>query len=158
MKGNGTNRYQVIRAKLDIIEIWGQRIFLLMAILAVVMTVLVPSDKVFADEGTPGEGFETNIVGLFADLAKTAINIMYGLMIILFAVGTVKSGLGAQAAQAFGATGRASIEVLNLFGGVVIFIFGLLTLPLANMIIDNVYQELFTSGSVEISQPKIPLK
>ena len=85
MKCNGTNKYKVIRAKLDIIEIWGQRIFLLMAILAVVMTVLVPSDRVFADEETPGDGFETNIVGLFSDLAKTAINIIpAGLSIALY--------------------------------------------------------------------------
>ncbi len=158
MKGNGKSRYKAIQAILDKVEIWGNRLFLLMAILAAVMTLLVPSDRAFADDANPGDGFETNIVGLFGDLAKTAINIMYGLMIILFAVGTVKSGLGAQAAQSFGATGRVSIEMLNLFGGVVIFIFGLLTLPLANMIIDNVYQELFTGGSIEISQPKIPIK
>ncbi len=158
MKCNGTNRYRAIRAKLDTIEIWGQRIFLLMVILAAVMTVLVPNDRAFADEGNLGDGFETNILGIFGDLAKTAITVMYGLMIILFAVGTVKSGLGAQAAQSFGATGRVSIEMLNLFGGVVIFIFGLLTLPLANMIIDNVYKELFAGGTVGISQPNIPIK
>lgn len=158
MKGNGKDRYEEIRVTLDNIEIWGKRLFLLMAILAAIMTLLVPGDNVFAQEETPSDGFATNILGIFGDLSKTAIKIMYGLMIILFAVGTVKSGLGAQAAQAFGATGRASIEMLNLFGGAVIFIFGLLTLPLANLIIDNVYAEIFTGGTIKISRPEIPIK
>ncbi len=158
MKGHGKERYKAIYATLDKVEIWGKRLFLLMAILAATMSVIMPSDSVFAQEETPGVGFETNILGIFRDLSKTAIKIMYGLMIILFAVGSVKSGLTAQAAQAFGATGRVSIEMMNLFGGAVIFIFGLMTLPLANMIIDNVYAEIFAGGSIEISQPEIPIK
>ena len=71
---------------------------------------------------------------------------MNSLMFIIFAVGSVKSGLGAQAAQQFGATGRVSVELMNLAGGVVIFVFGLMTLPLVNMIIRAVSEQFATGG------------
>ncbi len=69
----------------------------------------------------------------------------------------MKSGLGAQAAQAFGATGRVSLEMMNLVGGIVIFGIALMTLPLANMIIDTVTEKLFVGGfTVEINNPFAP--
>jgi hypothetical protein len=142
--------------KLDKINLWAQRMFVLMLVITTLCSILAPNSAVYAqDEGDLG-GFEGKILGIFGNLGKTAIKVMYGLMIILFAVGTVKSGLGAQAAQAFGATGRVSFEMLNLFGGAVIFVFGLLTLPLANMIINKVYDQIVTSDSFDISQPNLP--
>jgi hypothetical protein len=90
-------------------------------------------------------GAAGKMLGIFMSLAKLFINVAYALMFIVFAVGSVKSGLGAQAAQQFGATNRVSMELLNLAGGVVIFVFGLMTLPLVNMIIREV-SEQFTAG------------
>lgn len=83
---------------------------------------------------------------IFISLGKLFINIAYGFMFLIFAVGSVKSGLGAQAAQQFGATGRVSLELMNLAGGVVIFIFGLMTLPLVNMIIRAVSEQFVAGG------------
>ena len=59
-------------------------------------------------------------------------------MVILFAVGTVKSGLAAQAAQQFGATGRVSLEFMNLATGVVIFVVGLISMPLVQWILKEI--------------------
>ena len=148
--------YDAAFAKLDKINLWAQRMFVLMVIITTLCSILAPNGAVYADEEGNLDGFEGKILEIFSNLGKTAIKVMYGLMIILFAVGTVKSGLGAQAAQAFGATGRVSFEMLNLFGGAVIFVFGLLTLPLANMIIDKVYDQIVVSDSFDISQPNLP--
>jgi hypothetical protein len=148
--------YDAAFAKLDKINLWAQRMFVLMVIITTLCSILAPNGAVYADEEGNLDGFEGKILDIFGNLGKTAIKVMYGLMIILFAVGTVKSGLGAQAAQAFGATGRVSFEMLNLFGGAVIFVFGLLTLPLANMIIDKVYDQIVVSDSFDISQPNLP--
>ncbi len=82
----------------------------------------------------------------------------YSLMFIIFAVGSVKSGLGAQAAQQFGATGRVSLELLNLASGVVIFVFGLMTLPLVNMIIDSITGTLFSDVPLKMIQPTIEIR
>jgi len=94
---------------------------------------------------------------IFISLGKLFINIAYGFMFLIFAVGSVKSGLGAQAAMQFGATGRVSLELMNLAGGVVIFIFGLMTLPLVNMIIRSVSEQFVAGGgwdfTIEIPVP-----
>jgi len=110
--------------------------------------LLTPSGAVSAQDGGPGDtvtGAANKLVQIFVSLAELFIKIAYALMFLVFAVGSVKSGIGAQAAQQFGATGRVSLEVLNLAGGVVIFVFGLMTLPLVNMIIRAV-SEQFTAG------------
>ena len=114
-----------------------------------------PGTRVLADSGdTPPDDAAGEMVGIFTDLGKLAIKVLYALMFIVFAVGMVKSGLGAQAAQAFGATGRVSTEMLNLAGGIVIFVIGLMTLPIANMIIDRVSAELFQDGfNIAIHNP-----
>jgi hypothetical protein len=119
--------------------------------LAFLLLAVSPEGPAFADNGGPDDpvnGAAGKMLQIFMTLAKLFINIAYALMFIIFAVGSVKSGLGAQAAQQFGATGRVSIELLNLAGGVVIFVFGLMTLPLVNMIIRAV-SEQFASGGWE---------
>ena len=146
---------KTITEQVETIGLWAQRLFMVMLVVATLCSILTPHIAVYADEEINTDGFEETVLDIFGNLGKSAIKVMYGLMIILFAVGTVKSGLGAQAAQAFGATGRVSLEMLNLFGGAVIFVFGLLTLPLANMIIDNVYAKIVTSD-MEISTPNKP--
>jgi hypothetical protein len=122
--------------------------------IALFLTVFTPSSEAYALDGGP-EDPVTNAAGkmlqIFITLGKLFINIAYGFMFLIFAVGSVKSGLGAQAAQQFGATGRVSLEMLNLAGGVVIFIFGLMTLPLVNMIIRAVSEQFIAGGGWDFS-------
>jgi len=120
----------------------------LFTILVLILSTLSPTYTAHAQDGDPGDPANDaagRMLQIFMTLAKLFINVAYALMFIVFAVGSVKSGLGAQAAQQFGATGRVSMELLNLAGGVVIFVFGLMTLPLVNMIIRAV-SEQFTAG------------
>lgn len=153
---NQRGESESLSGKLDTVHLWAERMLVLMLIITSLCSILVPHGAAYADEKGNLDGFEEKILGIFGELGRTAIKVMYGLMIILFAVGTVKSGLAAQAAQAFGATGRVSFEMLNLFGGAAIFVFGLLTLPLANTIIDKVYAQIVTSEAFDISQPNLP--
>lgn len=121
-------------------------VVLLLTLLGVLFT---PNTIVFAQGGGPQDpavGAAGMMLEIFISLGKLFINIAYGFMFLIFAVGSVKSGLGAQAAQQFGATGRVSLELMNLAGGVVIFIFGLMTLPLVNMIIRAVSAQFIAGG------------
>lgn len=77
------------------------------------------------------------IVETFKNLGEQFINIAYSLMVIVFAVGTVKSGLSAQVSQQFGIAGRTSAEVMNLVAGVLVFVIGMLTLPLVHWILNS---------------------
>ena len=129
-------------------------------ILALLTTFLTPTEAAFAQGGGPEDpvtGAAGKMLQIFISLGKLFINIAYGFMFLIFAVGSVKSGLGAQAAQQFGATGRVSLELMNLAGGVVIFIFGLMTLPLVNMIIRAVSEQFVAGGgwdfTIEIPVP-----
>ncbi len=118
-------------------------------ILALLTAFLTPTEAAFAQGGGPEDpvtGAAGKMLQIFISLGKLFINIAYGFMFLIFAVGSVKSGLGAQAAQQFGATGRVSLELMNLAGGVVIFIFGLMTLPLVNMIIRAVSEQFVAGG------------
>ena len=118
-------------------------------ILALLTASLTPTEAAFAQGGGPEDpvtGAAGKMLQIFISLGKLFINIAYGFMFLIFAVGSVKSGLGAQAAQQFGATGRVSLELMNLAGGVVIFIFGLMTLPLVNMIIRAVSEQFVAGG------------
>ncbi len=80
----------------------------------------------------------TDFIGIFKALASLFIQIAFSLMFILFAVGSVKNGLGAQWAHQFGIAHRLSEELLNLVVGVVIFAIGLLTLTLVNLVMTQV--------------------
>ncbi len=136
---------------------WAERGTLALCLLALLAAGLAPAGPAFAGGGDddPGNQAAGTIVVIFRKLAKLFISVGYVLMFIVFAVSSVRSGLGAQAAQAFGATGRVSVELLNLAGGVVIFVVALMTLPIVNMIIDTVTAELAPKGScdLEIKNP-----
>lgn len=128
--------------------VWFRRILRNLLLIGLLLVPLSPTHTAFAQGDGPEDtaiGAAGKMLGIFMSLAKLFINVAYALMFIVFAVGSVKSGLGAQAAQQFGATNRVSMELLNLAGGVVIFVFGLMTLPLVNMIIREV-SEQFTAG------------
>lgn len=142
-------RYRRLLDRLDTIGYWSYKGCLVLLILAFLMTTITPTGRAFAQEGgldDPVNGAAGKMFQIFMTLAKLFINVAYALMFIVFAVGSVKSGLGAQTAQQFGATGRVSVELMNLAGGVVIFVFGLMTLPLVNMIIRAVSEQFATGG------------
>jgi len=158
MSENGKFQYYKILDALDKAELLARRTIMILVVFALVMTILNPTGTAFGQDGDPPmEEAASNLVGIFTDLGKLAIKVIYALILIVFAVGTVKSGLGAQTAQAFGATGRVSQEMMNLVGGIVIFGIAIMTLPLANMIIDTVTEKLFDGGfSVDIHNPFAP--
>lgn len=95
---------------------------------------IVPA--VFADELATAE--LGAMFGIFSSLSDLFIKFAYGAMVLIFAVGMVKSGLTAQAAQQFGAAGKVSGELMNVLGGIVVFVFGILSYPLAKQIINSV--------------------
>ena len=147
-----------VTGQLGQVAYWSRRAITALTLFVFVMMMLNPTAIAYGDDGgPPTEEAASNLVGIFTDLGKLAIKVIYALVMIVFAVGTVKSGLGAQAAQAFGATGRVSLEMMNLVGGIVIFGIAIMTLPLANMIIDTVTEKLFMGGfSVDINNPFAP--
>jgi hypothetical protein len=147
---------KVVRG-LDRVALWAGRAAMCLVVLTLLTAVLVPMGVAHAQDGDPPEEAAGNLVAIFTELGRLAIRVIYALIMIVFAVGTVKSGLGAQAAQAFGATGRVSFEMMNLVGGIVVFGIAIMALPLANMIIDKVTEQLFGGGfSVEIHNPFSP--
>jgi len=144
-----TTRYNDILKKLDVIELFAVRISIIMICLAAFASILSPGFVAYADGPDDDiDGAAMTFVGVINDLGKLAIKICYALMFIVFAVGSVKSGLGAQAAQAFGATGRVSMELLNLIGGTIIFAVGLMTLPIVNSVIDSISTKLEIDANV----------
>jgi hypothetical protein len=150
-------RYNEIMATLDKVELWTHRITLALVILAFLVLIVVPFDGAYAQDGTPPDEAASNLVGIFTRLAKLFIKVMYGLIMLAFAVGSVKAGLGAQAATAFGLTGRVSMEMMSLVGGIIVFAIAVMALPLANMIIDTVTESMFGSGfEAEIHNPFAP--
>jgi len=112
-------------------------------VVALALSILLPAIPAHAAPGHsvgPGQdppGAEQQVVSTFKKLAQMFISIAYSLLFILFAIGTVRTGLVANAAQQFGATGKVSVEFMNFAGGIVVFVFGLLTLPLVNWIISE---------------------
>jgi small-conductance mechanosensitive channel len=143
------NRYDKIVRKLDALETLAIRASNIMLAIAVLALFLSPGLVAFADEGSGGtDDAAMTFIDIFNGLGKLAIKVCYALMFIVFAVGSVKSGLGAQAAQAFGATGRVSMEMLNLVGGIVIFVIGLMTLPIVNTIIDSISSKLAIDSNI----------
>lgn len=142
---------------LEKVAFWAGRAAVCLVALTFVVAMLAPTLVAYAQEGDPPQEAASNLVAIFTELGKLAIRVIYALIMIVFAVGTVKAGLGAQAAQAFGATGRVSFEMMNLVGGIVVFGIAVMALPLANMIIDKVTEQLFGGGfSVEIHNPFSP--
>ena len=87
---------------------------------------------------TWGSGHINSIFEILKDMTNLYIKIAYGTMILVFVVGTVKSGLGAQAAQTLNLPKKVSNEIANFALGIVVFIFGVLSYPIAEKIINTV--------------------
>lgn len=158
MIGGQVFDYGKVLTTLDKIGYWADKACCVMVVVATILVLLSPGAAALAGPPNPTDEAATKLLDIFGELAKMFIRVAYSLMFIVFAVGSVKSGLGAQAAQQFGATGRVSLELLNLASGVVIFVFGLMTLPLVNMIIDSVTGSLFGDGPLNIVQPNIEIR
>lgn len=157
MPGLVEARYNDILSVLDKVELWARRLILALVVISLLALVLAPGAVAHAEGGTPPDQAAGQLVGIFASLAKLFIKVMYGLIMLAFAVGSVKSGLGAQAATAFGLAGRVSMEMMSLFGGILVFAIAIMTLPLANMVIDTVAESIFGGGfSAEIHNPFAP--
>lgn len=126
----------------DCQKAWNDYVFSKTTIIVFSLFLLLIATPVTASaQNVQDMGLETELgsmFGMFKGLADLFIKIAYGLMIIIFAVGMVKSGLTAQAAQQFGASSRVSNEIMNVIGGLVIFVFGMLSFPLVSKIIDSV--------------------
>ena len=103
-------------------------------LLAFALMIVTPTLTAFA-AGDPPPDAESKVIGTFKKLAQMFISIAYSLMFITFAVGVVRTGLMANVAQQFGASQKVSIEFMNFVGGIGVFVFGLLTLPLVNWIV-----------------------
>ena len=96
---------------------------------------------------TWGSGHINSIFEILKDMTNLYIKIAYGAMILVFVVGTVKSGLGAQAAQTLNLPKKVSNEIANFALGIAVFIFGVLSYPIAEKIINTVIGSA-SSGSV----------
>ena len=111
-------------------------------ILLIILTVsLVFPSTAFAsgngDGGDTGEAL-TALEDTFKDLGVLAIKFMYTLSFIVVLVGGVKNGFAINLAQQMGVAGMASRQTWNLVMGILMFVLFLATLPLLNMVIDNV--------------------
>jgi len=113
-------------------------------ILLIILTVslVFPSTAFAQGNGDGGDG-ETGealsaLEDTFKDLGVLAIKFMYTLSFIVVLVGGVKNGFAINLAQQMGVAGMASRQTWNLVMGILMFVLFLATLPLLNMVIDNV--------------------
>ena len=133
----------------------GKAVIVLAVLLAVLMFAGLQARPVFAAEEIAGEEIG-KMFGVFKGLSNLFIKFAYGAMVLIFAVGMVKSGLTAQAAQQFGAAGKVSNELMNVLGGVVIFVFGILSYPIAEKVINAVISGAGASGGFRTDSLKLP--
>lgn len=84
-----------------------------------------------------GSGHINSIFEILKDMTNLYIKIAYGAMILVFVVGTVKSGLGAQAARTLNLPKKVSTEIANFALGIAVFIIGILSYPIAEKIINT---------------------
>ena len=112
---------------------------------AALFLFIFPAGKAHADVWASGH--IGSIFGIFRVMTDLYIRTAYGAMILVFAVGTVKSGLGAQAARTFGLPRKVSIEIANFMLGIAVFILGILSYPVAEKIINTIVSSAGT-GSV----------
>ncbi len=85
----------------------------------------------------PGEAL-TILSDTFKSLGVLAIKFMYTLSFIVVLVGGVKNGFAINVAQQIGVAGMASRHTWNFIMGIVMFVLFLATLPILNLVIDNV--------------------
>ena len=105
---------------------------------------------------TWGSGHINSIFEILKGMTNLYIKIAYGAMILVFVVGTVKSGLGAQAAQTLNLPKKVSNEIANFALGIVVFIFGVLSYPIAEKVINAVLSGGGASGGFTTDSLQLP--
>ena len=128
-------------------------VFMILSVLLMLFSENI--QPVFAAEEIAGAEIG-KMFSVFKGLSNLFIKFAYGAMVLIFAVGMVKSGLTAQAAQQFGAAGKVSNELMNVLGGVVIFVFGILSYPIAEKVISAVISGAGASGGFKTDSLQLP--
>jgi len=117
--------------------------------LAILLLILASLDIGYAQGASPGDPVNDAaglLVRILASLGGLFIQVAYALMFLVFAVGFVRSGLGALVAQQLGVTGQLSQELIKIVLGVVIFVVALMSLPLVNFITSRVTEQIMSGG------------
>ena len=102
------------------------------------------------DGGTTDEALSV-LENTFKDLGVLAIKFMYTLSFIVVLVGGVKNGFAINLAQQIGVAGMASRHTWNFVMGIVMFVLFLATLPILNLVINNVTH--LVPNNIEIYTP-----
>ena len=117
------------------------RKYLLIVLTVVLLATLSLPTLAFAqgngDGGDTGEALSV-LENTFKSLGVLAIKFMYTLSFIIVLVGGVKNGFAINMAQQIGVAGMASRHTWNFVMGIVMFVLFLATLPILNLVIDNV--------------------
>ena len=127
---------------------------LLISVFVVLLATLSLPATAFAQG--PGDGGDTGeALGVLEDTFKSlgimAIKFMYTLSFIIVLVGGVKNGFAINVAQQIGVAGMASRHTWNFIMGIVMFVLFLATLPILNLVINNVTHLVPTN--IEIFTP-----
>lgn len=119
-------------------------IFTLSISLALILAAAAPSPALAGDsrgssldDPDPGEALAV-LENTFKNLGVLAIKFMYTLSFIIALVGGVKNGFAINLAQQIGVSGMASRHTWNFIMGIVMFVLFLATLPILNLVINNV--------------------
>ena len=117
------------------------RKYLLIVLTVVLLATLSLPTLAFAqgngDGGDTGEALSV-LENTFKSLGVLAIKFMYTLSFIVVVVGGVKNGFAINLAQQIGVAGMASRHTWNFVMGIVMFVLFLATLPILNLVINNV--------------------
>ena len=118
-----------------------KRKYVLILVFVVLLATLSLPTSAFAqgdgDGGTTGEALAV-LENTFKNLGVLAIKFMYTLSFIVVLVGGVKNGFAINLAQQIGVAGMASRHTWNFIMGIVTFVLFLATLPILNLVINNV--------------------
>ena len=110
---------------------------LLLAAAAPTPALAGPDHRGSADDPDPGKALAV-LENTFKNLGVLAIKFMYTLSFIIALIGGVKNGFAINVAQQIGVSGMASRHTWNFIMGIVMFVLFLATLPILNLVINNV--------------------
>ena len=105
---------------------------------ACLLLLILFNASVAQARGVLSDGQISSMFSIFKDMTDMYIKIAYGLIVILFAVGAVKSGLSAQFSRQFGMSGRLSKELSDFIVCILIFVLGILSYPLIELFVNRI--------------------
>jgi len=110
---------------------------------ALVLMVSLAAPSTALAQGNPDGGVDPGealgvLENTFKNLGILAIKFMYTLSFIIVLVGGVKNGFAINVAQQIGVAGMASRHTWNFIMGILMFVLFLATLPILNLVINNV--------------------